>query len=318
MQSYITKYVFREKVYRPLLIFFILPLLASLLVGCNQYQKNRDGITFVASRGTPPVQSIVWSPTDENRIVAAAHTVGQWPAEVYILELETGQKRVIAKTNYGWFHEARWTPDGKDVLILVGDNTREFEPRGWWKLDIANNSSEYLKDLGYAVATWSPDGKTIAAAGGDEIVLTNVITGTKETFHTNVESIYGFGLSWSPDSQYLVFPAGESQSGDLYVLNIKTQQVEKITTNKLILYAVWSPKGNIIAFVNTSSVGGQWTLHLIRSDGKCEVEFPGLENVLSPTWSPDGEKLAYIARDGIYFLEIDKVLGRDIYQNLCQ
>ena len=167
----------------------VILLLIGLLSGCNAYQKNRDGLTFIASRGMLPVQSIVWSPTDENRILATAFSVGQWPAYIYLLDLKTGQKQAVAKTDSGWFHKATWTSDGKNVLILAGDNTREFEPPGWWKVDIASDSSEHLKDLGYTVVTWSPDGKMMVTESGGDVYLTNVITEAEEIIHKNIESI---------------------------------------------------------------------------------------------------------------------------------
>ena len=83
-----------------ILPFLMWLLLASSLVGCSNLRKAYTGSTFINSRGTPPIQSIVWSPTDENKIVATAYTIGQWPAEVYILDLKTVKKQVIAKINF--------------------------------------------------------------------------------------------------------------------------------------------------------------------------------------------------------------------------
>lgn len=293
----------------------IMLLFATTLTGC-QSTKTIDGITLIASRGEPPAQSMVWSPTDPYKILVTSGRMGPG-GEVYIYDIEKKKKTLIAKTDAGFFNEAVWTPDGKDIFISSGDNTHGFEPRGWWKVTFSNGSSEYLANLDDKVVKWSLDGKVIATSAGNEIILTNLDTGRKQSYNTNVALINSFGISWSADRQYLVFPAGASPIEDLYVLNIKTQKVTKITENKEIHTTAWSPVGDIIAYINTSPIDGNKTLHLIRSDGNCDIGIPGLENVLSLSWSPDGKRLGFIGRDGIYYADLNTLLGRDIYQNLC-
>lgn len=310
-------------------ILLVSLVVINLLTSCVNPMKTNDGITFVASRGSrPPAQSIVWSPTDEDMILVTAYETMQEPAEVYILDIKTGQKNVLAHQLPARLFEAKWTPDGKRALVLSGGDTIGFETPGWWMVDINNKLSEYLMTPNDAA--WSPDGKTIAILREEkketsivkiQLVLIDIVTKKEETIATYTEADSTWGMSWSPDGQYVVFSLGQQGASNLYILNMETRQVEKITNNNGSEYPVWSPKGNIIAFERYfPSNTAKTYLHLISSDGECEVEIPNPEKVKvwSPTWSPDGKKLGYIGRDGIYFLEIEKVLGRDIYQSLCQ
>jgi Tol biopolymer transport system component len=98
---------------------------------------------------------------------------------------------------------------------------------------------------------------------------------------------------------------------------LETREVVKITDSKLNDNLAWSPKGNIIALERRAHDEYKVTLHLLSADGKCDIEIPNLERVFSPTWSPDGKKLGYFSLDGIYSLDLNEVMGRDIYQSLC-
>jgi Tol biopolymer transport system component len=304
----------QEKIF--LLLIGLLSI-AGLLVGCNS-ENDINGLIFVAPRGVPPAQRIVWSPISDKEILVTAGNLGPG-GEIYILDIDSRKKTVLAQTDAGSFREAVWAPDGEHVFLVSGDNTQGFEPRGWWKMNIVSKSSEYMADLGRGIFRWSPDGKTVATTGDEGIILKTRITGIESVVRIDIEPVFIFDLSWSPDGQQLAFPAGEDPSADLYITDIQTQQLTKITENEAVGQTAWSPVGNMLAYVNTRTtpVDGKQTLHLISSDGRCDIKIPNLEFVLSPTWSPDGENLAYIGIDGIYVIEIGKFLKRDIHQGLC-
>lgn len=109
-------------------------ILAILLTSCiNAAEEIENGIVFIASRGKRPVaQSIAWSPIDENKVLIRAYETPSQPAEVYILDVQTGEKElVVGPLQPAQFIDAKWMPDGKYALILVVD-TIGFEPSGWW------------------------------------------------------------------------------------------------------------------------------------------------------------------------------------------
>lgn len=321
MQNYNPKLKNGEKTYqlKKLLIYLFM---INLLAGCVISGKTADGIVYLATRGgSPSAQRIVWSPTDENKILVTAYETPNEPAEVYILDIATKQVDILLKQLPAYFFEAKWSLDGRHVLILVENNTKGFEPSGWWIVDIENKSSKFF--LPSDDIALSPDGKIIAIlhkekssidTGSMLLQLMNSDTKAINTIATYKGIDTSAGLSWSSDEQNVVFSIGKMGINDLYVLNVKAVQVMQITNDGRNEYPSWSPKGDIIAYVS----GGGASLYLISPDGKCNVAVPNLEKVWSPTWSPDGKQLAYLGVDGIYVMDINQVLGKDIYQNLCR
>lgn len=296
-------------------------ILVMLLTNCINSREIQKGIVFIANRGNNPIaQSISWSPLDENKVLIRAYETPLQPAELYLLDIQTHEKEyIVGPTKNAQFIEAKWTPDGRRILFLAVDTTG-FEPSGWWSVNITDKSAEYILRPMDTIA-WSPNRKFIAALernlGNNSttivLKLINVDTKTEHVVKRYSEMDYASGMSWSPDSQFVVFALGEYQGSiGLFVLNVKTMDVSTISEGNKSEQPSWSPKGNIIAFENNDH------LYLISSDGKCEFEFPDLENAWSPSWSPDGEKLGYIGEDGIYYLEVEKLLGRDVYNGLCE
>jgi Tol biopolymer transport system component len=116
---------------------------------------------------------------------------------------------------------------------------------------------------------------------------------------------------WSPDGGQIVYSVGPHPSADLYILDLPTHQVRKLTSG---IAPVWSPDGSHIAFRR-----GHDSILTIQPDGS------GLQSVLEwpappgmtytyprpgyyeVVWSPDAHTLLY----GCLELNGD---ARDIYR----
>jgi TolB protein len=153
-----------------------------------------------------------------------------------------------------------------------------------------------------AYPTFSPDGKLIAfsstRAGNWQIFtmdlagrnVTQVSTGPMQAIHP----------SWSPDGTRLVYCSlgGKSNQWELWTTNLVTNEKRMIGYG---LFPTWSPSrdSDRIAFQRPRQRGsrwfGLWTLDLVNGEATRATEVVVSSNaaILSPTWSPDGNRLAF-------------------------
>ncbi len=109
----------------------------------------------------------------------------------------------------------------------------------------------------------------------------------------------------SPEGKRIVFTSGRTGNGDLYMINIETGKLKRLTfSEETDFFPRWSPDGKDIVY----TTGGKFAhdIHVIRNAGtdeqKDEVLVKWLFDDVLPKYSPDGK---YIAFYTTYNLERD-------------
>lgn len=100
--------------------------------------------------------------------------------------------------------------------------------------------------------------------------------------------------AWSPDGRYLAFVARRDGEDNLFVVDITTNKVERITYGfGRCAYPVWHPSGRYLLFVSDRDGGP--TLYRIAPWGGAPVRIDGLPAgiISDPIISPDGDYVVF-------------------------
>lgn len=105
--------------------------------------------------------------------------------------------------------------------------------------------------------------------------------------------------AFSPDGSKIAFSSSKEGNTEIYIANPDGTQARRITNSQAIDTApTWAPNGRLLAF--TSDRGGSPQIYIMDAEGTEARRLQPQEGSYndSAAWSPDGEYVLYVSREG--------------------
>jgi TolB protein len=227
-----------------------------------------------------------------------------YEGDIYLANAD-GRGLVNLTNHTGQHTFPAWSPDGEqiaycsaspgqaEIFVMEADGSH---PRR------LTDSIQDCGNPGWLVPIWSPDGKWIAALsapGGaypqTPLDLFVIRSDGSETRNLTNSPAMEMGVSWSPDSQRLLFGSDREGDEEIYSIRVDGSGLTRLTDSPgRDGAAQWSPDGQQIVFISMRD--GNWEVYRMGADGSGQTrltENPG--NDLETLWMPDGRLIAYIA-----------------------
>ena len=275
-----------------------------------------DGTTLATAIGS---KGQLWDAnTGENKITLKGHLFGSWgyiysvvyspdgktiatasKGEVRFWDAETGKNTGTLKGHMGPADFVTYSPDGKTIATAIGSphHRRKDEIIFLWnaitgvhKEDCKNSKKEvfgFVKSL-----TYSPDGKTIATAIGNEVHFWNAETGKQHETILKGDTNWISSAAYSPDGKTIA-TAVES---NILLWDTDTGKLKSTTDDwmkgwlphtTVVVFVIYSPDGKTIA----SASGNEVNLWDVRT-AKYKNTLKGhTDRISAVEYSPDGKTI---------------------------
>jgi eukaryotic-like serine/threonine-protein kinase len=259
----------------------------------------------------PDRASLAWSP--DSKWLVVFDEPEQKPAGLWLLSVETGERRQLTNVPVGVFDEAAAiAPDGRtlgftrtvapnsaDLYVLALD--QDLRPRG------EPRRLTYDNEVVWGLA-WARDGREIVFSAGSpgSLKLWRVASAPDSRPTRLFDQGEVLNVAIALRSSRLVFVRSRREM-DIYRAELSSSGTEArgsmplIASSRLDRYPSYSPDGKKIAFVSLRS--GNWQLWASDSDGTNPVQMTSFDRgeVAFPAWSPDGRQIGFIGHvEGTY------------------
>jgi Tol biopolymer transport system component len=178
---------------------------------------------------------------------------------------ESGNSRTLLHQP-GLILGPQWSPDGKQVVFGIG---------------------KFSAFLDFDVGEKKP---VDPVNGGAQV---GIINADGSNFHVITAGPNNNAFpSFSPDGKHIVYRTSGPGEDGLRIMNLEDKSIVKLT-NEWDNFSIWSPQGDLIAFVRRT-MAGDFEVLTIHPDGtglKQLTDIHGNEAHLA--WSPDGTRLLF-------------------------
>lgn len=233
-----------------------------------------------------------WSPAGAQVAFASNREEGIG-FQIYIMNSDGSSQSRLGPVQPGDNNHPSWSPDGSQIAFQSKRDTNSNPQDDNFDIYVMNSDGSNIRALTIHGAddsepSWSPDGGKIAflseRSGQDEVYLMDPEGANPEQL-TELPVLKS-GLSWSSDAQDVIFEG----SGDLYIVDIETKEVTRLTSTANFNEATpaWAQNDSSVIF--SSDRTRNWELYILNINDSGEsvlqqiTDDPAVDR--SPDWSP--------------------------------
>ncbi len=267
------------------------PFLFILIISCS--------IILVAC-STPP-------PPDSGRIYFSRDQT------IWTLNVADGRESQLL--DYFPYQGMSVSPDGQRLVYpVVSDPLQPYSPRGLWVLNTrTGQKTELIREVAFVQTVWLPDSRLLVieypnfqvSPDGSGIrgvahhMIFDLETGERLPATWYITPPEHGSVQYAPtfDCAAKVLRPLDDQEPEALQVQCKDMNAPLTIATPLSLgYIAWSADGQLLAFyaVEGTSVWDPWRLYIWhRKTGLIEEIDTGTRSVTAPSWSPDGQWLAF-------------------------
>ncbi|WFA09301.1 hypothetical protein [Tissierella sp. Yu-01] len=225
---------------------------------------------------------------DKNHLLYYEYALGD-PA-YYVMNIDTLDSFGVRGDNIGGAISARW--DGNQVIGVTYSN-KIYEASSTGEIIII----EDINEEGLYIARKVNDNIYYNTYIDENLIMIN--QDTKESIDLNIKHVYD--LIPSPDGNKMLVLQNNGTKSTMIICDTDGSNQKTIAEGEEIEGVSWSPDNQMVAYnlqstVNNTTVNDLYIYDVLAAEStQLETD---IQNVVSSSWSPTGDKLVYVEWDG--------------------
>ena len=199
-----------------------------------------------------------------------------------------------------------FSPDSSSFLVETISNKGQLSETKIWLNRVANMRDQLLVYTGTSPlhgVSWAPDSRHFTVVTTDMGADLVTIDGTvrKHIVPPSTFAKVETSLSWSPESDQIVYPDMHKSPVTVWVADLKSGERRSLFTHAWPVKPIWSPDGRSIAILGFLEPGEnpKQQLTMLNRDGHVltTIDLPSWPDYGEGMWSPDAKRFALVLKD---------------------